>query len=141
MVYRAIRFLPLGIRAAKIFMAVAARIAESTLQEREALGRHLIAIYNLLKGVAERQQETSHLPVLLALPAPQEWNESRSGQNNDWREKFHQSMYQFGNAFRRYKRNFTAEERRAVIAHLNEIREILTDIDRRVRNQTAKAGG
>ena len=96
MVYRAIRFLPIGIRAAKIFMAVAARIAESTLQEREALGRHLIAIYNLLKGVAERQQETSHLPVLLALPAPQEWNESQSGQNNDRREKFHQSMYQFG---------------------------------------------
>ena len=50
-------------------------------------------------------------------------------------------MQQFGQTIRRYKRNFTAEERREVKAHLNEIREILTDIDRRVRNQTAKAGG
>jgi hypothetical protein len=122
-------------------MAVAARIAESTPQEREVLGRHLIAIYNLLKGVAERRQETSHLPPLPMLPAPQEWNELQSGQNDGMQERFRRSMQQFGQTIRRYKRNFTAEERRAVIAHLNEIREILTDIDRRVRNQTAKAGG
>ncbi len=135
MVRAAIRFLPIGIKAAKILQAIAVRITEATPQEREALGRHLIAIYNLLKGVAERRQETSRLPPLPMLPAPQGWNEPQSGQNDGMQERFRRSMQQFGQTTRKYKRNFTAEERRELIAHLDEIKKILSDIERRVQTK------
>ena len=88
-----VRYLPLGLRAARILLAVASRIAESSPQEREEIWQRMLAIYTVLTNVAKRAQQSSRLPSVPQLPPPSGW--SPTSENHKHRE-LRQAMRQFG---------------------------------------------
>lgn len=126
-----VQFLPVAMQAAQILKAGINRFQEATPQEREEIGRHLLAIYYVLEGAAEREQEPLDAPAL----SPAAWNVAVLEVGERKHEQLRQSIRQFVRAVRRLQSKFAAEERREILFHLSEIKRILADIDRRARNR------
>ena len=142
MVTRAATFAQLAIYAIKVLKKLHQLYAESTPQERETIADHLQAIYDILRNVAGRGQEPSNLPPMLMLPPPESVAGTLGGVRKQQKQRFQehsrrlrQNMRQFARAIGQYQSSFTLDEAKAVAWHLNEIRKILSGINRRTRSQ------
>ena len=139
MVAQVLRYSPIVIKAAKVLHTAARHYMECTPQERETIRHHLRAIYEALKKVYERIKDVSDLPPLLMLPPPdildpavEPHNRNRKRTRESLRQ-FHKSMRQFARVIRLCGPSFTFEEAEEITAHLNEVRKILSQINRRTR--------
>ena len=134
------RFAPLAIYAFKVLKKLHDLYAESTPQERDAIKDQLQAIYDILRKVAGRGQEASDLPPMLMLPPPEtlgaasEVRDHPKRRFRDRSRRFRQDIRQFTRIIGKYQSNFTAEEAKQIMEHLNEVRKILSAIDRRTKN-------
>ena len=135
----ALRYAPLAIRAAKVLHHLVRLYAESTPQEREDIQIHLRAILDVLKSAAVRSQDTTDLPPILMLPAPDIWEPTSESHHRQQKSvltrsrKLRHNMRQIVNVIRRYASSLTGAEAREIAEHLNEIWKILSQINRRVR--------
>jgi len=110
-----------------------------TPQERETVANHLRAIYDLMKDVASRRSEVPDLPMLLMLPPATEQKAHDVGRRYKKRfskpsRQFRQNARRVARTIREYQSSFTVEDAKGIGAHLNEIRKILTEVERRSRN-------
>ena len=140
MVTTAVKYAPVAIKAARVLHHVARLYAESAPQEREAIKSHLQGILDALRRVATRSQEASDLPALLMLPPadilgstppPHSRRKKRLRESS---RQFRNNMRQLTRTIRQYASSFTTEEAKEIADHLNEIRKILSEINRRTRN-------
>ena len=140
MVIGAARFAQLAIYAFKVLKKLHDLYSKSTPQERDAVKDHLQAIYDIMRNVAGRRQEASDLPPMLMLPPPETLGaasyvrDHRKKRFLDRSRPFRQDIRQFTRIIGKYQSNFTAEEAKQIAEHLNEVRKILSAIDRRTRN-------
>lgn len=113
---------------------------ESTPQERETITQHLQAIYDVLRNVAARGSESPNLPPMLMLPPPEVVVQGSNVTNKDRKRfvararRFRQDLRLFARTIGRYRSSFTVDDSKAIIGRLNEIRKILSAIERRTRN-------
>jgi hypothetical protein len=139
MVTTIVRYAPLAIRAAKVLHYLARLYGGSTQQEREAIKDHLQEIWEILENVAERSGEVRQTPALLMLlpgeiPAGAgDSSKRRKVRVMERSRQVRQNVREFAGLIRRYQSNFTSDEAKEVISHLNEIRKTLADINRRTR--------
>jgi hypothetical protein len=139
MVTTVVRYAPLVIRAAKVLHYLARLYGESTLQEREDIKEHLQAIWKILKKVAERSGEVRQTPALLMLPiGDTSWGSGDSSKRRKVRvmersRQVRKNAREFAGLIRRYQTDFTSDEAKAVISHLDEIRSTLSGINQRTR--------
>ena len=139
MVTTAVRYAPVAIKAAKILHHLVRLYAESTPQEREDIKQHLRSILDILRSAAMRSQDADDLPPLLMLPAPDILRRTQESHNRyqksvrtrSW--QFRHNVRQIVKVIRRYASNLTGAEAQEIADHLNEIRKILSQINRRVR--------
>lgn len=116
------------------------RIYDSlTPQEREAVRHHLRAIYCILRDVANRRNETSDPLPMLMMP-PLEMTDDVPNVRKRGRIRFQDRSRQFrqnarltARAIREYQSSFSAEDAREMGRHLNEVRKILSEAERRTR--------
>lgn len=114
--------------------------SESALREREDISQHLQAIYDVLRNVAARGSESPNLPPMLMLPPPEVVAQDSNVTNKDRKQfiararRFRQDLRLFARTIGRYQSSFTVEDSKAIIERLNEIRKILSAIERRTRN-------
>ena len=140
MVIGAARFAQLAIYAFKVLRKLHQLYTASTPQERDAIKDRLQAIYDILRKVAGRRQEASDLPPMLMLPPPEALGAAsdvpghRKKRFLDRSRRFRQDIRQFTRIIGKYQSNFTAEEAKQVMEHLNEVRKILSAIDHRSKN-------
>ena len=116
------------------------RIYDSlTPQERAAIRHHLGAIYCILQNVAKRRNDTrNQLPMLLLPPLEMTDdmpNERKRGRIRfrDRSKRFRQNARLTARTIREYQASFTAEDVKEVGRHLNDVRQILFNAERRSR--------
>ena len=113
--------------------------ASLTPQEREVVRNHLQAVYQVLRGVAERRNEhPNSLPMLMMPPLetmdPTQGARKRSKIRFQERSRrFRQNARWTARTIREYQSSFTVEDVREIGAHLDEIRKILSEAERRSR--------
>ena len=120
--------------AAKALKFAADRINESTPQEREELGRHMRAIYEILRSAAKRKGEDIDPQKLsvFALP-PAQGRTQTSTSRNRRTQRIRESISQLLNTLKKYRLHLTRAELAEISDHLKEIKRLASDIDRRVR--------
>ena len=120
--------------AAKALKFAADRINESTPQEREELGRHMRAIYEILRSAAKRKGEDIDRQQLsvFALPPAQGRTQTSTSRNRRIR-RIRESISQLLNTLKKYRLHLTRVELAEISDHLKEIKRLASDIDRRVR--------
>ena len=127
MVIQALRFLTIGSQLAKVVMAVAKRVQESTPEERAKITRHIAAIYWLLRDATNRRGDARDFPVLMLGPAiPDDSQIQRM-------ERLQNGLRQFRHTFRRYRHHLNREHREQVMYHVQGLARIVSEIDARTR--------
>ena len=127
MVSRVYTYLTIGISLAKVVVAVAERIQESTPEERREIARHVAAIYRILRDATERSGDAKDFPMLMLGPAtPQDSHNRRM-------ERLQDGIRQFRHTFRRYRRHLSKEQRDQVRSHVRELSRIASKIEARAR--------
>ena len=139
MVTRVDRYVRLALLAYKVLEKLYRFYSAFTPQEREAIGNHLQAIYDVLRNVASRRKESPALPPMLMLP-PQTTERIAQGVRRQHKKRFQEHSRQFRQNVRRiartireYQTSFTVEDAKEIGTHLNDIRKILAEVERRSR--------
>ena len=127
MVSRAYIFLTMGKQLARVAMAIADRVQESTPEERAEVARHVAAIYRILQDATERRGDARDFPMLMLGPATPNDNQTQR------MERLQNGLRQFRHTFRRYRRNLNREHREQVMSHVRELARIVLEIDARTR--------
>ena len=139
MVATVFRYAPIAIKAAKVLHHLARLYAESTPQERKDIKDHLLAIVDILKSVAMRNRDSAHPPAVLTLPPADlmeptpESHEPRRKRFRGQSRQFRRNLNQIVRVVRQYASSLTVEETKQIADHLNEIWNILSQVNRRVR--------
>ena len=139
MVTRVDRYVRLALLAYKVFEKLYRLYTAFTPQEREAIGYHLQAIYLVLRNVASRRKDAPDLPAMLMLP-PQTTERIAQGTRRQHKKRFHEHSRHFRQNTRRvartiraYQSSFTVEDAKEIGTHLNDVRKILAEVERRSR--------
>ena len=127
MVSRVYTYLTIGIWLAKVVVAVAERVHESTPEERTEIARQVAAIYGILRDATERSGDAKDFPMLMLGPATP--NDSHSQRM----ERLQNGIRQFRYTFRRYRRHLSKENREQVRSHVRELARIVSEIEARAR--------
>ena len=127
MVSRAYIFLTIGRQLARVAMAIADRVQESTPEERAEVARHVAAIYRILRDATERRGDARDFPMLMLGPATPNDNQTRR------MDRLQNGLRQFSHTFRRYRRHLNREHREQVMSHVRELARIVLEIDARTQ--------
>ena len=110
-----------------------------TPQEQEAVKNHLQAIYGVFRKVANRRKEATRPLPMLMLP-PLEMKNAAPGVRKRGRIRIQERSRQFRYSARRtarivreYQSSFTTGDAKEIGEHLNDIRKISLDAERRSR--------
>ncbi len=139
MVTRVEWFVRLALLAYKVLDKLYRIYDSLTPQEREAIRNHLGAIYCILQNVANRRNETGNpLPMLMLPPLEAKEdvpNVRKRGriQFRDRSRQFRQNARLTARTIREYQASFTTDDVKEMGRHLNDVRQILSDAERRSR--------
>ena len=127
MVSRVYTYLTIGRWLAKVAVAVAERVQESTPEERTEIAQQVVAIYRILRDATERRGDVRDFPMLMLGPAtPNDGHDQRM-------ERLQNGIRQFRHTFRRYRGNLDEENREQVMSHVRELARIVSEIETRTR--------
>ena len=126
---RAYIFLTIGRQLAKAAATAADRVPEGTLEERAEIGRHVAAIYRILRDATVRRGGVQEFPMLKLGPATPNDNQTQR------MERLQDGTRQFRHTFRRYRRHLSREEREQVMSHIRDLARIGSEINARTRAQ------
>ncbi len=127
MVSRVYTYLTIGRWLAKVVVAVAERVQESTPEERTEVARHIAAIYRLLREAMEQHGDVRDFPMLMLGPG------TPNDSHNQRMERLQNGIRQFGHTFRRYRRHLDQGSREQVMSHVRELARIVSEIEARTR--------
>ena len=114
---------------AKVLIEVGKRVEASTPEERAKIRDHIVAIYEILKGTAERTTHDSVIPLQMLPEGDGTTAENGAGRVAQLRHGLSILRYMA----REYARHLDEENRAEIKQHLAELNRIIRDIDRRAK--------
>ena len=119
----------IGRTIAKVLIEVGKRVEASTPEERAEIREHVVAIYQILKGTAERATQDSIIP--LGMLQEEDGGTTENGASRVAQLRQGLSILRY--MAREYARHLDKENRAEIKQHLSELNRIIRDIDRRAK--------